>query len=92
LHALKQRGVQLGMPANLTSTAIRKGQTVREKNARDNKENRQAMRLAVLLREQGYLLQQIADELNHGDYHTRRGKQFSPMAVRRLLQRHATST
>ncbi|MDF7815682.1 recombinase family protein [Hymenobacter sp. YC55] len=92
LHALKQRGVQLGTPTNLTTSAIRKGQTVRAQNARDNKENRQAMRLAVLLREQGYLLQQIADELNHGDYRTRRGKHFDPTAVRRLLQRHTTGS
>jgi DNA invertase Pin-like site-specific DNA recombinase len=92
LQALKQRGVELGMPTNLTASAIQKGQTVRTQNARDNKENRQAMRLAALLREQGYLLQQIADELNHGDYRTRRGKQFDPTTVRRLLQRHATGT
>jgi DNA invertase Pin-like site-specific DNA recombinase len=41
LAALKARGVRLGVPANLTTQAIRHGQVVRQQNARDNKENRQ---------------------------------------------------
>ncbi|MET4108309.1 DNA invertase Pin-like site-specific DNA recombinase [Hymenobacter sp. UYP22] len=51
LAALKSRGVTLGRPANLTAAAIQQGQAVRQQNARDNKENRQATRLAVLLRQ-----------------------------------------
>ncbi len=92
LTALKARGVVLGMPANLSADAIRQGQTVRQQNARENKENRQATRLAVLLRQQGHTLQQIAQELTSGDYRTRRGKQFNATTVRRLLNRQATST
>ncbi|RSK38450.1 recombinase family protein [Hymenobacter perfusus] len=87
LAALKARGVALGMPVNLTVDAIRYGQAVRQQNARENKENRQATRLAVLLRQQGHTLQQIAQELTNGDYRTRRGKEFSATAVRRLLSR-----
>ncbi|WP_072144873.1 recombinase family protein [Hymenobacter sp. AT01-02] len=83
LAALKARGVALGQPANLTAAAIRQGQQVRAQNARENKENRQATRLAVLLRQQGHTLQQIAQELNGGDYRTRRGKEFDATAVRR---------
>jgi DNA invertase Pin-like site-specific DNA recombinase len=90
LAALKARGVQLGAPSNLTGSAIRKGQAIREQNARENKENRQAMRLVVLLRQQGQTLQQIAEELNRGEYQTRRGKQFDASAVRRLLLRWQT--
>ncbi|OUJ68942.1 recombinase family protein [Hymenobacter crusticola] len=87
LNALKARGIALGVPTNLTSAAIRQGQEVRQRNARENKENRQATRLAMLLRQQGQTLQQIADELNRGDYRTRRGKTFDATAVRRLLLR-----
>ena len=87
LSALKARGIALGVPANLTNAAIRQGQEVRQRNARENKENRQATRLAMLLRQQGQTLQQIADELNRGDYRTRRGKTFDATAVRRLLLR-----
>lgn len=87
LAALKARGVRLGVPANLTTDAIRHGQAIRQQNARDNKENRQAMRLAVLLRQQGLTLQQIAEELHKGEYCTRRGKYFDASAVRRLLLR-----
>ncbi len=87
LAALKARGVRLGVPANLTKDAIRHGQAIRQQNARDNKENRQAMRLAVLLRQQGLTLQQIAEELHKGEYLTRRGKHFDASAVRRLLLR-----
>jgi DNA invertase Pin-like site-specific DNA recombinase len=92
LAALKARGAQLGVPANLTADAIRHGQAVRQQNARDNKENRQATRLAVLLRQQGQTLQQIAEELKKGEYQTRRGKQFDASAVRRLLLRWQAQT
>ncbi|WP_165768411.1 recombinase family protein [Hymenobacter amundsenii] len=92
LAVLKARGVALGMPANLTTKSIQQGQVVRQQNARENKENRQATRLAVLLRQQGHTLQQIAQELTSGDYRTRRGKNFDATAVCRLLNRHADST
>jgi DNA invertase Pin-like site-specific DNA recombinase len=92
LAALKARGVALGMPANLTTDAIRRGQAIREQNARENKENRQATRLAVLLRQQGHTLQHIAQELTSGDYRTRRGKEFSATAVKRLLSRWTAIT
>ena len=90
LAALKARGVRLGVPANLTAGAIRQGQTVREQNARENKANRQATRLAVLLRQQGQTLQQIAQDLQKEEYLTRRGKLFDASAVRRLLLRWQT--
>ncbi|RPD44365.1 resolvase [Hymenobacter sediminis] len=92
LAALKARGVALGTPANLTTEAMRQGQVVRQQNARENKENRQAARLAVLLRQQGHTLLQIAQELNSGDYRTRRGKEFDATAVRRLLLRQEIIT
>jgi hypothetical protein len=54
-------------------------------NARNNQQNRQAARLAELLRAKGHTLQQVADELNQAGYHTRRGCTFRPTTVLRLL-------
>lgn len=81
--------VVLGRPDNLTIDTIRRGQEVRQQNARENKENRQATRLAVLLCQQGLNLQHIAQELTLGGYRTRRGKEFDATAVWRLLLRQA---
>ncbi|MCB2380500.1 recombinase family protein [Hymenobacter sp. BT635] len=91
LAAKKARGAQLGTPANLTPAAIEKSRQVRQANARDNQQNRQAARLVSLLHAQGHTLQQMADELNEAGYRTRRGKAFFPMSVQRLLKR-ATKT
>ncbi|WP_180754654.1 recombinase family protein [Hymenobacter sp. DG01] len=90
LQAKKARGAQLGTPANLTTEAVAKGREVRQQNARTHQANRQAARLASLLQAQGHTLQQIAGELNESGYRTRRGKQFFPMSVQRLLQRVAS--
>ena len=87
LAAKKARGAVLGTPANLTPAAIEKSRQVRQENARTNQQNQQATRLGGLLQAQGHTLQQIAQELNHGGYRTRRGKLFLPMSVHRLLQR-----
>ena len=87
LTAKKARGAVLGTPANLTPAAIEKSRQVRQENARTNQQNQQATRLGGLLQAQGHTLQQIAQELNHGGYRTRRGKLFLPMSVHRLLQR-----
>ncbi|NVO86761.1 recombinase family protein [Hymenobacter sp. P5252] len=87
LTAKRARGFQLGTPTNLTSGAIAKGQQVRQANARTHQGNRQAARLAALLQGQGHTLQQIAHELNESGYRTRRGAEFFPMTIQRLLKR-----
>lgn len=87
LTAKKARGFQLGTPANLTGEAIAKGKQARQHNARTHQGNRQAVRLAALLQGQGHTLQQIAQELNASGYKTRRGADFFPMTVQRLLKR-----
>jgi DNA invertase Pin-like site-specific DNA recombinase len=85
LSAKKARGVRLGTPANFTPAVITQGQATMQANARNNQQNRQAARLAELLRAKGYTLQQIADELNQAGYSTRRGHTFRPTTVSRLL-------
>ncbi|MBX0293156.1 recombinase family protein [Hymenobacter sp. HSC-4F20] len=92
LAAKKARGARLGTPANLTDEVIRQGRQVQQRNAREHQANRQAARLGNLLHERGHTLQQIAQELNEAGYRTRRGKQFFPMSVQRLLKLNSTVT
>ena len=91
LAAKKARGATLGTPANFTPAVIAQGQTAMQANARDHQANRQAARLAELLRGQGHTLQQVADELNQAGYRTRRGRTFYPTTVQRLLPGHDTT-
>lgn len=58
-------------------------------NATAHQANRQAARLAGLLRGQGHSLPQIARELTAAGYRTRRGGAFHPTAVQRGLERAA---
>ena len=85
LAAKKARGATLGTPANFTAAVIAHGQATMQANARDHQANRQAARLAELLRAKGHTLQQVADELNQAGYRTRRGRSFHPTTVQRLL-------
>ncbi|WP_375434927.1 recombinase family protein [uncultured Hymenobacter sp.] len=87
LAAKKARGETLGNPQNLTMAAIAKSLQVRQVNAVENPQNRQAKRLAVSLHKQGLSLQQIATELNEAEFRTRRGQTFWKMSVQRLLRR-----
>jgi DNA invertase Pin-like site-specific DNA recombinase len=88
LVAKKARGEVLGRPENLTKGAIAKSLQVRQVNAVENMQNRQASRLAISLHKQGLSLQQIATELNEAGFRTRRGQTFLKMSVQRLLKRY----
>ena len=87
LKAKKARGAQLGTPVNLTDEARASGRAAMQQNAREHQANRQAARLAGLLRTQGHSLPQIAAELTAAGYRTRRGGVFHPTTVLRLLPR-----
>ena len=87
LKAKKARGAKLGTPASLTDAARATGRTAMQANAQKHQANRQAARLAGLLRAQGYSLPQIAIELTTAGYRTRRGGVFHPTTVARLLIR-----
>lgn len=86
LAAKKAQGFKLGGPMALTPEAIAKSVAVRQQKALENPQNRQATRLAQVLR-QDHTLRQIADELNRSGYVTRNNKQFTAAGVQRLLER-----
>lgn len=85
LAALKARGVQLGRPANLTDEARRKGNVARSRQAADHGDTKKARGMAVLLKEKGQTMRQIASALNETGYTTRQGGAFHPTTVLRLL-------
>lgn len=86
LESKKKQGVKLGKPENLTDKAKAKGLKVRQENARNNKANRQGQELAKAYRAQGMTLSMIADKINDLGMRTRRGKEFKPTSIKRLLE------
>lgn len=88
LQQKKIQGFTLGTPENLTEWARLKGLRVRQENACSHKANRQATELILMYRDKGMNYQAIAERLNNHGFTTRRGKQFFPITVQRLYQRH----
>ena len=87
MAAKKARGAQLGTPTNFTPAVIAQGRAAMQRNAAESQRNRQAARLAGLLKGHGHILRQIAAELNTAGYRTRRGQDFHATTVARLLTR-----
>ena len=85
LSAKKARGFTLGNPQNFTATSRALGHAMVHLNAQEALPNKQARRLASLLRRDGMTLEAIAKELNEHGYRTRRGKAFRKSTVHRLL-------
>lgn len=83
LAAARKRGVKLGNPRNLTTTARRKGTAANAKAAESHNES--AKQTAVALRGKGYTLAAVAEALTGRGLLTRRGKAWSATAVMRLL-------
>lgn len=85
LAAKKARGFTPGNPENFTDASRVMGRAVVKQNAVEAVANKQAKRLATLLRRDGLTLETIAHELNSHRYRTRRGKEFHKTSVMRLL-------
>jgi DNA invertase Pin-like site-specific DNA recombinase len=85
LSAKKARGFTLGHVANFSDESRAQGRLAVQHNAQEAVTNKQARRLAALLRRDGVTLAAIAAELNAHGYLTRRGKQFNKKGVLRLL-------
>lgn len=58
-----------------------------KENARNNKNNIQAMDIICSARKEGMTFQAIAEKLNKLQYITRRGKRFNPIQVKRLYDK-----
>jgi DNA invertase Pin-like site-specific DNA recombinase len=87
LQAKKARGFNLGKPENLTDKAREISLKVRQRNAQEDKANKQASTLIVFYRKEGKTFQQIAEELNKAGYKARRGKPFQPSTIKMLFDR-----
>ena len=85
LAVLKNKGVKLGSPQNLTKEGRLKGAKAMELKKELNENNRRARAYAINLKETGATLQAIADNLNTNGFQTSKGNTFSPMQVSRLL-------
>ena len=92
LPAKRAHGFLLGKPENFTAASRALGRAVVQRNAQAAAPNKQARRLASLLRRDGLTLAAIAAELNAHGYRTRRGKKFHKTTVMRLLERISVLT
>ncbi len=81
----KKLGFTLGSPQNLTPQAIESGRLVRQQNARSDEHNRRAAALASAMRAAGQSWTAIAAALNDYGFRTRRGKEFRPVQVQRVV-------
>jgi len=84
LLALKQRGVKLGTPANLTDYSRAKAKTSIKQKALDNANNVKAIAMITALSNQNLSLRQIAEKLNNSGFKTSTGKEFQATSVMRL--------
>ncbi|MDO1451316.1 recombinase family protein [Rhodocytophaga aerolata] len=89
LEAKKLAGAKLGAPHHLTYEHRVKGGKIKQEQAMEKRSNKQAAKIIVRLRKEGWTLAAIAQELNSDGYQTSMGKQFKPMSVKRLFDRYA---
>lgn len=87
LQELRNRGVCLGKPENLTNEARAKGLRVIKENAINNDRNRQAQTVILSCKEKGMSYRKIAEYLNNLNFKTRYDKQFLAASVLQLYKR-----
>lgn len=92
LAELKNKGVKLGNPKNLTSEARDKSLLVRKKNAVENENNVKATALIKAMKKSGQSFHSIAKNLNENGFKTRLGSNFTSMQVKRLYDRLENKT
>jgi DNA invertase Pin-like site-specific DNA recombinase len=85
LAAYKVRGGQLGTPENLTHEAQRKGADANRVKALQA--DAKVLPLVRALRSEGKGIKAVANALNEAGYTTESGHPWSPMRVKRALQR-----
>jgi DNA invertase Pin-like site-specific DNA recombinase len=93
LSAKKERGEKIGKPDNFHHEGRRKGAATMKKLSGEAKENRQAIELIGLYRQQKnekgkpMTFEAIAQKLNASGFITRRGKSFTKGWVKQLFDR-----
>nr|WP_240429621.1 recombinase family protein [Tunicatimonas sp. TK19036] len=89
LQALKERGKELGTPENFTEGVRSAGREAMQQKAFYNDNNRRAGKLSLALYQQGESYSQIACQLNEHGFKTRRGRDFTHVQVKRLIERYS---
>ena len=85
LAVLKAKGVKLGTPTNLTKQAVKQSNKVNK--AKFQALNKQATKIIIRLRKEGYTFVSIATELNEDVYKTANGGLFVARTTQRLYNR-----
>lgn len=86
LAELRNKGVTLGRPLNLTKEARARGVETIKYNAISNDRNRQARSVINNCREKGMSYRQIATYLNELNFKTRLGNSFFASSVHQLIK------
>jgi DNA invertase Pin-like site-specific DNA recombinase len=88
LNELRQKGVKLGSPKNLTLSARKKGLESRIRYAKENENNKRAGEFIISLSKNGMSFYAITKKLNALGLKTRFGKKFQQTQVSRLYDRY----
>jgi DNA invertase Pin-like site-specific DNA recombinase len=86
LAVKKQQGIKLGKPENLSNKARQNSIQIRQAQAKENENNKRAMALIQVLRNQKKTFRTIAESLNNSGFKTSRNNRFFPMSVKQLLK------
>ena len=88
LQALKARGKELGSPDNFTDEVRANGRETMQQKVYHHANNRRAGLLSISLYQQENSYAGIARQLNEYGFRTRRGKDFTHVQVKRLIERY----
>jgi DNA invertase Pin-like site-specific DNA recombinase len=87
LAVKKQRGEKMGTPENLTDSDRMKGVEAVKHKAKTNENNMKALAFIKKSINVKFTLQGVALELNQAGFKTSLGKSFSPVQVKRLIEK-----
>ena len=87
LAVKKRKGEKMGSPENLTIEARLLGVETIKRNALENENNSKAIAFIKKSLSSFETLKKLADELNNAQFKTSKGKVFSPMQVKRLIDK-----
>ncbi len=88
LQVLKERGVKLGSPQNLTDESRRQAAIVNKRTAFENEKNKLAGRLIVKFRDDNYPWDRILDTLKELGIRNKENNYFPKSTIRMLYDRY----